>query len=166
MLIIPKKTFNRKIRSIKIKDALSGILKVNDKRYQEFKKSKEYKVYKEHYDGKPITGSIALKMFGLMDRRIGDLDIIDDSITHFDFTHADDYNLVQNTTYRGSVRHKCGMFDERYVDVFEDHGKDKIIYKDIVLDQPLEILKFKYDMIENNFKHNEDIREVFEILDV
>jgi len=137
--------------------------------YKKFKKTKEYKTYIKNYKGKAITGSLALKLFGLLDREIGDMDIIDPSITNFEFTHQDHYTFTTlDEGYLGSMKHGIGpfsMFGEFYVDIFNDNNVDKIIYEDIVLDNPLSILEVKIRMTDNS-KHVYDIIDILNRIDI
>jgi hypothetical protein len=85
-------TFEKIIRAVKIKYIINGKeLKVDEKAYQKFKKSDEYKIYRKHYDGKVITGSYALNLLGLLNRDPKDLDVLDDSDRIFNYTRNDDY---------------------------------------------------------------------------
>jgi len=161
---ISKEDFEKHIRSVKINDTFSNTIKVDTERYKEFKNTQEYEIYKKYYDGKAITGSIVLNLFGLIDRSVKDIDIIDDGIYCFNYNHVDHYSIKPNIAYRGSICHTMNTWfsmSEFYVDVFHDNNKPKIKYKDLVLDQPLEILKMKYELIESNPKHLDDIRKVF-----
>jgi hypothetical protein len=51
-----------------------------------------------------------------------------------------------------------------FVDVFKENDYDKIVYKDIVLDNVISILECKYDMEGSVGKHHTDIEKIYNLL--
>jgi len=152
------------MRNIKIKLALGEyVIGVENERYEKFKKSREYKVYKETHNGKAITGSMALYLFGLLDRTVGDLDIMNSDIKKFNFSHRDSYDFIENDSgYLGSVMYipKWYQFFENFhIDIFEETEIEKIVYKDLVIDNPLSIMENKKIIGDiGNRKHYSDLK--------
>ncbi len=163
--------YKKTMRNVRTKLALGEYeISVDPVRYDKFKKSKEYKIYKKVHSGKVITGSMALYLFGLLDRRVGDLDVLDSSVSEFDFSHKDSYNFnVDIGGYMGSIEYSPRWYQSFklfYVDIFEENENniDKIVYEDIVLDNPLSIMENKYKF-GTQIKHRDDLMTIVYKLD-
>lgn len=162
-----KPTFDKIVRAFKIKYIIDGNeLEVDEKAYEEFRKTQGYKTYIQHYEGKAITGSTAMKLFGLLDREPKDLDVLDNGAHMFNFTRNDSYFFELDNSYRGSVKHNYGFFNNKeiFVDVFIENDHEKMVYRDIILDHPLSIIKCKFDMGGSVGKHHEDIENMYNSL--
>lgn len=109
-----------------------------------------------------ITGSVALKAFGFLDRPTSDLDLIifdnfeNDSVTKIDRKYYED-NYLKN--YVGSYKIKKTL-----VDLFNYEGQDFIESEGYKFHNPYQILKIKLDLLnsDGSSKHFIDLKYYFE----
>ncbi len=132
---------------------------------------------KEKFPNDIITGSIALNLFGLIDREISDIDIL--------IKDTDRYSGYLNETYgdpeTGMIDNRLGyiLFDfkrgffykkRRYeVDFFKDLGTKYIEFQfegvKLKIQHPLEIISVKMGMSRNH-KHYRDLEIIFSKFDI
>jgi len=122
-----------------------------------------------------LTGSIALRLFGLLNRGSSDIDIlIKDKDRYSDYIR-DDYEWeIPNRLGYKSFKYKPSIFSKKIeyeVDFFEDLGcnfteievGDFLNKRYVRIHNPIEILDFKMRMaIEaKSDKHNDDLTQIF-----
>lgn len=132
---------------------------------------------KEKFPNDIITGSIALNLFGLIDRELSDIDIL--------IKDTDRYSGYLNETYgdpeTGMIDNRLGyiLFDfkrgffykkRRYeVDFFKDLGTKYIEFQfegvKLKIQHPLEIISVKMGMSRNH-KHYRDLEIIFLKFDI
>ena len=134
-----------------------------------------------------ITGSLALKLLGLLSRKSNDIDILIKDKNRYDKYILDGYGDDEFTTPNRlgfkKFKHKVGFFTkekEYSVDLFEDKEVPFLEFdinignsfnsniKKIKIHNPLEIMNFKLSIFSNNRviretgrKHNEDLTRIF-----
>ena len=132
-----------------------------------------------------ITGSLALKLFGLISRKSNDIDILIKDKTRYDKYIVDDYDDEFTTPNRLGFRtfkYKKGIFTkevEYNVDFFEDKNVPFLEFdvnvggfmsdiRKIKIHNPLEIMDYKLAIFANpkvgratGRKHNEDLTQIF-----
>jgi hypothetical protein len=158
-----------KIRDIKLTYLMGDIdFEINKNKVKKFKK--ELKFISKNFPNDIISGSLALSLFGLIDREIKDIDIIIDNGR--DITNL---NLLKNNEYFKSPENYLGYkyynwresifsIKRNYkVDFFKGEG---IIYYDIFFENtplrvqsPISIIERKYNL--GGFKNLEDIDYFF-----
>jgi hypothetical protein len=133
-----------------------------------------------------ITGSLALKLFGLISRKSNDVDILIKDKNRYDNYIIDGYDDEFTTPNRlgfKSFKYKKGIFSkevEYNVDFFEDKNVSFLEFtidisttfhsniKKIKIHNPLEIMDYKLGIFANpkvgrttGRKHNEDLTQIF-----
>ena len=133
-----------------------------------------------------ITGSLALKLFGLISRKSNDIDILIKDKNRYDNYIIDGYDDEFTTPNRlgfKSFKYKNGIFSkeiEYNVDFFEDKNVTFIEFtidisttfhyniKKIKIHNPLSIMDYKLGIFANpkvaratGRKHNEDLTQIF-----
>jgi hypothetical protein len=133
-----------------------------------------------------ITGSLALKLFGLISRKSNDVDILIKDKNRYDRYILDGYDDEFTTPNRlgyKSFKYKKGIFSkevEYNVDFFEDKNVPFLEFtidisttfhsniKKIKIHNPLEIMDYKLGIFANpkvgratGRKHNEDLTQIF-----
>ena len=133
-----------------------------------------------------ITGSLALKLFGLISRKSNDIDILIKDKNRYDNYIIDGYDDEFTTPNRlgfKSFKYKKGIFSkevEYNVDFFEDKNVTFLEFtidisttfhsniKKIKIHNPLEIMDYKLGIFANpkvgratGRKHNEDLTQIF-----
>jgi len=133
-----------------------------------------------------ITGSLALKLFGLISRKSNDIDILIKDKNRYDKYIIDDYDDEFTTPNRlgyKPFKYKKGIFSkevEYNVDFFEDKNVPFLEFtidisttfhsniKKIKIHNPLEIMDYKLGIFANpkvgrvtGRKHNEDLTQIF-----
>jgi hypothetical protein len=133
-----------------------------------------------------ITGSLALKLFGLISRKSNDIDILIKDKSRYDKYIIDGYDDEFTTPNRlgyKSFKYKKGIFSkevEYNVDFFEDKNVPFLEFtidisttfhsniKKIKIHNPLEIMDYKLGIFANpkvikttGRKHNEDLTQIF-----
>jgi hypothetical protein len=121
-----------------------------------------------------LTGSIALRLFGLLHRESSDIDILIKDKDRYSYIE-DDYEFeIPNRLGYKSFKYRPNIFSKKVeyeVDFFEDLGSnfteievgDFLNSRYIRIHNPIEILDFKMKMaIEGKSdKHNEDLTRIF-----
>lgn len=122
-----------------------------------------------------LTGSIALRLFGLLHRGSSDIDILIKDKNRYSGYTKDDYEWeIPNRLGYKSFKYRPNIFSKKReyeVDFFEDLGcnfteievGDFLNSRYIRIHNPIEILDFKMRMaIEaKSDKHNEDLTRIF-----
>jgi hypothetical protein len=133
-----------------------------------------------------ITGSLALKLFGLIGRKSNDVDILIKDKNRYDKYIIDNYDDEFTTPNRlgyKPFKYKKGIFSkevEYNVDFFEDKNVPFLEFtidisttfhsniKKIKIHNPLEIMDYKLGIFANpkvgratGRKHNEDLTQIF-----
>ena len=133
-----------------------------------------------------ITGSLALKLFGLISRKSNDIDILIKDKSRYDKyiidVYDDEFTTPNRLGYK-SFKYKKGIFSkevEYNVDFFEDKNVPFLEFtidisttfhsnvKKIKIHNPLEIMDYKLGIFANpnvvlttGRKHNEDLTQIF-----
>ncbi len=158
-----------KIRDIKLTYLMGDIdFEINTEKVKKFKK--ELKFISKNFPNDIISGSLALSLFGLIDREIKDIDIIIDNdrdITSLNLLKNDEY-FKSPENYLGykyyNWRESIFSIKRNYkVDFFKGEG---IIYYDLFFENiplrvqsPISIIEHKYNL--GGFKNLEDIGYFF-----
>ena len=117
----------------------------------------------KEYKGKSIiTGSLALKAFGFIDRPVGDIDLIVDNldIVKYPGNRHDRYNDVSDLKnligYNKIITKKLWFFDHEiwYVDFFEKTNQSFIEKDGFLFQNPIEIMNKKIEMFINRINSN------------
>jgi hypothetical protein len=125
-----------------------------------------------------ISGSLALNLLSLIKRRTNDIDILIPDPNRYSKYVLDGYDDEFSTSNRlgfKTFKYKKGLFyreEEYQVDFFENKNPTYLLfeYKGVKLKihNPVEILQFKLDIIQNtrvssitSKKHIEDLRHIF-----
>jgi hypothetical protein len=140
----------------------------------------------DNFPNDVITGSLALKLLGLLSRKSNDIDILIKDKNRYDRYILDGYDDEFTTPNRlgyKPFKHKKGIFSkevEYNVDFFEDKNVPFLEFtidisttfnsniKKIKIHNPLEIMNFKLGIFANpkvaratGRKHNEDLTQIF-----
>ena len=140
----------------------------------------------DNFPNDVITGSLALKLLGLLSRKSNDIDILIKDKNRYDRYILDGYDDEFTTPNRlgfKTFKHKIGFFtkEKEYdVDFFEDKEVPFLEFdinignsfnsniKKIKIHNPLEIMNFKLGIFANpkvaratGRKHNEDLTQIF-----
>ena len=141
----------------------------------------------DNFPNDVITGSLALKLLGLLSRKNNDIDILIKDKNRYDKYILDGYGDDEFTTPNRlgfkTFKHKVGFFTkekEYSVDFFEDKEVPFLEFdinignsfnsniKKIKIHNPLEIMNFKLSIFSSNKviretgrKHNEDLTRIF-----
>lgn len=134
-----------------------------------FISNKTIKFIKKQLPGDIISGSLALSLFGLLDREPNDVDILIKDKERYDFYYSNyDYgsNKITNRLGYRRLKHKSSFFSrkEYLVDFFIDFGSTFIEYDGVKIQNPIEVINFKMSLIDsgdNNFKHRRDLIKIF-----
>lgn len=133
----------------------------------------------DRFPGDIISGSLALNLFGLINRDSNDIDILIEDPSRFSNYTKDGYDDEISTPNRlGYIafRYKRGIFssEKNYVVDFFHNDYDasfmtfKFANKEIKIHNPLEIIDYKLRMATSSKslqstsrKHNEDLTQIF-----
>jgi hypothetical protein len=140
----------------------------------------------DNFPNDVITGSLALKLLGLLSRKNNDIDILIKDKNRYDRYILDGYDDEFTTPNRlgyKPFKHKKGIFSKEVeydVDFFEDKNVPFLEFtidisttfnsniKKIKIHNPLEIMNFKLGIFANpkvaratGRKHNEDLTQIF-----
>lgn len=139
---------------------------------------KELEFITEKFPNDVITGSIALKLYGLLDRNTFDIDILIkdkdryDSYTKDFYGHYKNDNDIDNRLGYKMISYKKGFFYKKRtytVDFFEDRGVSFNIleYNGVKLKvhNPLELLSMKIGLSDNH-KHFYDLIFTFKSINL
>lgn len=185
-----KMVYNWGIQSIS-KDEISDILssfrdfkidiiqsnknfQINEKNFKEFTKTKEFKAFSKFTPEEIITGSISLYLFGLINRKPHDVDLITVNPENYKpFYSRNTYAGELLDNYHGFVtfRFRENFWNIRKTEIdfdfFEYLQNDIITYCDIKIENPLNIIQNKIKLIEkagsHQSKHYRDLKEIFDI---
>ena len=148
---------------------------INEKSYKEFVKSDKYTAYTEFTPGEIITGSNALKIFGLLDRDTIDLDVvITDPLKYGKLGKAMYSNeTLENYigTKRFTMKHWFKSNKEFHFDFFQFNDTQFIeldIFKStsgLKVELPLNIIRRKIELADSfgmkyGEKHLTDVMEI------
>lgn len=165
-----------KIRDIKLTYLMGDIdFEIDKNRVKKFKK--ELKFISKNFPNDIISGSLALSLFGLIDREIKDIDIIIDNdrdVTNFGLSFNLE-NLLKNNEYFKSPENYLGYkyynWRESIFSIKRNYKVDffkgeSIIYYDLFFENtplrvqsPISIIENKYKI--GGFKNLEDIDYFF-----
>ena len=124
-----------------------------------------------------ITGSIALNLYGLLERSYNDIDIIIDNKDRYPFytkdRYGEDEEICSNRLGHRRINYKRGFFYKKRqykVDFFLNTGQS---YKEILIGDklvkvhdPVELISQKFKMAESNLKNRGDIKHSIDLLDI
>lgn len=131
-----------------------------------------------------ITGSLALKLYGLLDRQIGDLDIIiDDSDRYNDYENYGygESKIDNRLGYKKFIKKSWPFIKKEYkVDFFKNSGVNFIEMdfngKKLKIHNPIDIIQHKSDMFAYNnsyfylgrdkHKHYGDLIHIFKVFNL
>jgi hypothetical protein len=158
--------FKSELRDLKFK-VLDGeiIFRVNSYSINRFKRELDFIL--ANFKDDVITGSLALNLYGLIDRPIGDIDILIKDKDRYDSYSTDGYDeVISNRLGYIGLSWKKNIFSKRklyYVDLFIDNGASyqEFEYKGhlLKLHNPIEIISQKLTM--NGSKHRYDLTNLF-----
>lgn len=122
-----------------------------------------------------ITGSLSLSLYGLLNRDIGDIDILIKDSERYDSYRSYGYGEddISNRLGYKNIKYKPSFFKRTKsyeVDFFEDNGVhfEEFNYNGTALKvhHPIEIISHKIEMIKNrttaSSKHSGDLYRIFE----
>lgn len=119
---------------------------------------KYWSIIKEWKGNSIITGSMALKCYGLLDREVNDIDlIIDKSKMPKNIKVSDRYDFPSWKSVIGSYSKKG-----YYVDLFELNGQSVIERNGLLFHHPLEIIEKKLE-ISPSRNDNKDIIDIITV---
>lgn len=133
----------------------------------------ELEFIKNTFSDDIISGSISLKLFGLINRDMNDIDIIIKDKSRYTSYSKDSYDdeLSENRLGYKSFDYKKGFFSrtKKYeVDFFEDSGSSytelKHGNKVLKIHNPLEVIDYKMTMAigsTSSSKHRQDLTDIF-----
>lgn len=159
--------FKSDIRDLKIK-IINNEINFEIKNLRKFKKELDFISYSFKEDD-ILTGSLALSLYGLLERNINDIDVlINDKDRYSNYIQRGyDVKLPNHLGYKYIDYKKNFLSKKTYkVDFFinRDQEHNEIIYngKKIKIHNPIKILEFKNKI--NSSKHNEDLYRIFKKL--
>ncbi|HPZ24137.1 MAG TPA: hypothetical protein PLC25_04795 [Bacilli bacterium] len=163
-------------RDLKLK-VINSELKFNVNKSVANQLSKELEFVSKEFGSDILSGSIVLKLYGLLRRDINDIDIlIDDKSRYSGYSIGGyDEDSVPNRLGKKTFFYKKGFFSrkkEYNVDFFENtdapYDLVKIGDKTFKLHNPFDIINYKMSMIlsstssvDSSRKHNEDLSSIF-----
>lgn len=122
-----------------------------------------------------ISGSISLSLYGLINRDIGDIDVLIKDIDRYDSYYLSRYGEddIPNRLGYKTIKYKPSFFkrtESHDVDFFEDKGAhfEEFNFNGVNLKvhHPIEVISHKIEMIKNNrtnssTKHSDDLYGIF-----
>ncbi len=138
---------------------------------------RELEFISERFPNDIISGSLALKIYGLLDRDINDIDILIDDKYRFDSyindyygsykTHKNQNKIERRLGYK-RFDYKPGFFTKKRtykVDFFENDGSKyndlEFNGKKLKIHNPMELIDFKMSLSDDN-KHLRDLFMIFQ----
>jgi hypothetical protein len=129
---------------------------------------------KKKFPNDIITGSIALNLFGLIDREVSDIDILIKDTDRYSGYMNDSYDsetgMIDNRLGYVIFGFKRGFFYKKRiyeVDFFRDLGSKYIEFQfegvNLKIQHPLEIISAKMGMSRNH-KHYRDLERIFALI--
>lgn len=134
---------------------------------------------KSNFKDDIISGSLSLSIFGLLDRKLNDIDILikdkNRYPSYIKSMYGDDMEDILAPNRLGVIefRHKTGFFSPTRtynVDFFEYKGSTYIDFNGIKLHNPIEIISYKLNMalstknISSSRKHRQDLVNLFNFI--
>lgn len=168
------KSCERKIRDLKINSLLDNNKKIEILKSRLKENKVELSFIKSKLDKDDIiTGSLSLILYGLINRKAHDIDILISDPKryehYFNSTYGDEENGAKGRLGYKKIRYGNIFKSNTYeVDFFKQ--KDNVIYNEFKfkrhifkIHNPLEVLKYKVYLLKNNFmdKHYNDIQESY-----
>ena len=169
------------IRNLKLK-VISGEFSINFSDVNIKKHSEELNfILNRLSENDIITGSLALKLYGLLDRQIGDIDIIindPDRYQGYNQNLYGDIKLDNRLGYKSFVEKGWWPFSKKeyQVDFFENDGANFIEMnfngKKLKIHTPFDIINHKSDMIsisgfrDDRHKHYQDLSHIFKVINL
>ena len=145
---------------------------INEKNYKEFIQSDRYNTYLKSAPGEIITGSNALKLFGLLERDAIDLDLVIPEWKSKQWGQLqklmysnDDLENYLGTTW---IQYKRGIFSKSVriqLDFFKQVDTDILEFDKLKLESPLNIIRRKIQIADRlgfaySEKHNLDLQHI------
>lgn len=146
---------------------------LNEANYKEFIKSDKYNAYLKFTPGEIITGSVALKLLGLLDRESKDIDLIipGEKSQQFGTLQTLFYSNDHLENYIGTkyVEYRRGFFSKTTTIQFDFFGKtdsEILTFNELKIENPLTIIEKKIKLADNyGFWHTEkNTMDLFNIL--
>lgn len=172
-----KSDIDSEFRDLKLK-IISGDYQFSFMEHKADILGKELEFIAERFPNDIITGSIALKLYGLLDRNTSDIDILIkdkdryDSYTKDFYGHYRNDNDIDTRLGYKKISYKKGFFSKRRtytVDFFEDKGVlfNTLDFNGVHLKihNPMELLSTKIGL-SNNSKHFDDLIFVFKSINL
>lgn len=161
------------LRDLKFKIINDGdFLRIDYSKVKENEKILDF--ISDTFPGDVITGSLSLSLFGLLNRDIGDIDILIKDGNRYNDYKLEGYggDIILNRLGYKIFDYKNSFFSRRKsyeVDFFTDNGA---IYKEfnfknksIKVHHPIEVISHKINMIDNRLsstsKHRGDLYRIF-----
>jgi hypothetical protein len=158
--------FKSELRDLKFK-VLDGeiIFRVNSYSINRFKKELDFIL--ANFKDDVITGSLALNLYGLIDRPIGDIDILINDKDRYQNYITDGYDeVISNRLGYKEFRWRKNIFSKKQfysVDFFNDKGDSYQVFEYkgnlLKLHNPFDIISQKLTMAGN--KHRYDLHKLF-----
>ena len=134
-------------------------LKINEKNYQEFIKSDKYQVFKKYTPDEIITGSATLKLFGLLDRDIIDIDVVLQDENKFRpyqklFYSGELLDSYLGTKYYSWKKNSWNIFSDKKTYAFDffkiDEKTEFIEYQGLKIETPIGVINHKIEIADKN----------------
>jgi hypothetical protein len=145
---------------------------LNEKAHKEFIQSDRYNAYLKFAPGEVITGSNALKLFGLLERDTKDIDIVipESKSAQFGKLQKIMYGTEDLENYIGTtwIKYKRGIFSSPVniqFDFFKQVDTDILEFDKLKLESPLNIIRRKIQIADRlgfaySEKHNLDLQHI------
>ena len=166
------------IRNLKLK-VISGEFSINFSDVNIKKHSEELNfILNRLSENDVITGSLALKLYGLLDRQIGDIDVIIDNPDRYKdyklFGYGD-LSLKNRLGYKRFIEGNWWLFNKRefQVDFFQNEDVNFIEMdftgRKLKIHNPIDIINHKLYMFSSNYheirdKHHRDLVQIFNVI--
>lgn len=163
-----------KFRDLKIR-MINGenLFQINKDKLKQYKDKLDF--ISDMLPGDIITGSLSLSLYGLLNRDIGDIDILIKDSDRYESYRSYGYgedNISNRLGYK-TIKYKPSFFKRTKsyeVDFFQDNGVhfEEFNYNGTALKvhHPIEIISHKIEMIKNrttaSSKHSVDLYRIFE----
>jgi hypothetical protein len=145
---------------------------INEKNYQEFIKGQQFKLYQKFTPGEIITGSTALKLFGLINRDTSDIDIVLEDINKFGPLQKIMYTVGELDNYLGTKYFQEKKFFFKTIkhqfDFFECVNTEYVVHGQYVgtikIELPMNIINKKIQISDYNHFNDKHMSDLVEIL--
>jgi hypothetical protein len=172
--VIDTKDFISDIRELKLK-MISDEINFEISKYDIKKFNTQLKFIKKEFPNDVITGSIALNLFGLINRDISDIDIlIKDDMRYSGYNNSNYFDEGKTLNRLGFkyfyFKKNFFSFKKTYeVDFFKDLGSTFIEFEfegvKLKVQHPIEIISQKISMCKHH-KHYRDLEIIFSNFDI